>query len=130
MGRHERRSDIARFRRDASRRSLNTYLCEPNDPALDDVPLLKAAASNWLDALSTRVRHCIICNVWIVERRDVGALLLSTPANIRPTSTGTAAVCKACWSSDLPVDALERACASVLSAVVPNGKFEPLETRR
>ena len=71
-----------------------------------------------------------MCSVWIVDRRDVGALLLSTPNVVKPTSVGTAAICASCWEDDLPIDALERACASVLSAVVPNGKFEPLETRQ
>jgi hypothetical protein len=124
MGRHERRVDIARFRRDASR-ALLTYLIEPNDGALIEAPLLRRAAHHWLDALPARVRHCIVCNLWIVNRHEVGALLMSTPDTIRPTSVGTAAVCSNCWNADLPAEALERAAESVLRAVIPNGRFEP-----
>jgi hypothetical protein len=130
VGRHERRVDLARFRRDASRRDLLTFLVEPDDRLLASAPLLQRAAQHWLDALSTRCRHCITCNVWIVDRRDVGALLLTTPAVAKPVSAGTAAVCKACWDADLPREALEKACATVLETVVPNGRFEPMETRR
>jgi hypothetical protein len=59
MGRHERRADIARFRRDASRRDLQTFLVEPDDRLLASAPLLQRAAQHWLDALSVRCRHCI-----------------------------------------------------------------------
>jgi hypothetical protein len=127
--RHQRRAELADFKREASQ-SLLTYLVEPNDPALDRMPLLRAAADNWLDALSVRVRHCIICNVWLVNPQHVGALLLSTPATSKPTSAGTAAVCRTCWDADLPVDVLERACASVLQSAVPNGRFEPHQDAR
>jgi hypothetical protein len=123
--RHERR----RFRREASK-SLLTFLCEPTDPGLNDVPILHQAANHWLDALSVRVRHCIVCNSWLVNRRDVGALLLTTPAVIKANSVGTAAICASCWDDDLPVQALERACETVLHAVIPGGRFEPLDTRR
>jgi hypothetical protein len=130
MGRHERRRDLARFRRVASRTSLLTFLLEPNDQRLNDAPLLKAAASNWLDNLAVRVRCCIICNSWLVDRQHVGALLLSVPATTKPTSAGTAAICCECWTSDLPANALDRACTSALQAAVPNGRFEAQETRR
>jgi hypothetical protein len=86
-----RRPDLRNFRRDASSASLLTFLLEPGDERLSEAPLLKAAARDWLDALSTRCRHCLICNSWIVSRDDVGALLLSTPATINPTCVGTAA---------------------------------------
>jgi hypothetical protein len=127
MGRHERRSDVARFRRDASR-ALRTYLCEPNDPALAGI--LKASACSWCDALEQRVRHCIVCSAWIVNRQHVGALLLTTPDIAKPTSAGTAAICRECWDADLPMQALERAAEHVLQKVIPNGRFEPMETRQ
>lgn len=115
--RHERR----RFRRDASS-VLPTYLREPNDPALAGI--LKASAWSWCDALEQRVRHCIVCSAWIVNKQHVGALLLTTPDIAKPTSAGIAAICRACWDADLPTEALERACASVLQAVILNGRFE------
>jgi hypothetical protein len=123
--RHERR----RFRREASK-SLLTFLCQPTDPALSDIPILQQAANHWLDALSLRVRHCIVCNSWLVNRQHVGALLLTTPAVIKANSVGTAAICASCWDDDLPVQALERACETVLHSVIPGGRFAPLDTRR
>jgi hypothetical protein len=130
MGRHERRADFARYRRDASRRDLLTFLVEPDDGLLATAPFLRRAARHWLDALSTRSRSCIVCSSWLWSEQSVGALLISTPATIRPTSAGTAAICRACWDADLPIDALERACASVLRSVVPNGRFEPHQDAR
>jgi hypothetical protein len=121
------RQERRRFRAEASK-SLRTYLVEPTDPALDGI--LKASANNWLNALSHRVRHCVVCNVWVVDRRDVGALLLTTPDIAKPVSVGTAAVCKPCWDADLGLDALERACETALHSVIPGGHFEPLDTRR
>jgi hypothetical protein len=120
--RHERR----RFRREASK-SLLTFLCEPTDPALSEIPILQQAAHHWLNALSVRVRHCIVCKSWLVNRQHVGALLLTTPDITKPVSVGTAAVCKACWDADLPMQALERAAEHVLrkAMVIPNGRFEP-----
>ena len=120
--RHERR----RFRHEASRAALTTYLCEPTDPAL--YGLLKATANCWLDLLSQRVRHCIVCASWIVDRQSVGLLLLATPAVIKPTSASACAICREC--AGLPLEALERAATTALQAAVPGGRFEPLETRR
>jgi hypothetical protein len=120
--RHERR----RFRHEASRAALTTFLCEPTDPALDG--LLKATANCWLDLLAQRVRHCIICSSWIVDRRNVGLLLLSTPAVVKPTSASACAICREC--ADLPLEALERAATTALQAAVPGGRFEPQQDTR
>jgi len=123
--RHERR----RFRAEAAK-SLLTFLCEPTDPALNDEPLLKAAANHWLDALSVRVRHCICCSSWLVNRRDVGAVLMGTPAVIKANAVGTCGICRECWEADLPLDALERAATAALQLAVPNGRLEPMDARR
>jgi hypothetical protein len=130
MGRHERRADLARYRHDASRRDLLTFLVEPDDGLLATAPFLQRAARHWLDALSTRSRSCIVCSSWLWSEQSVGALLISTPATIRPTSAGTAAVCRECWNADLPAEALEHACETVLQSVIPGGRLEPLDTRR
>lgn len=125
--RHDRR----RYRHDAARSDqLLTFLVPPDDKVLASAPFLHRVAQQWLDALPTRVRHCLVCNVWIVKRQDVGALLISTPAVSRPVSAGSAAVCKLCWDADLGLDVLERACETALKEVIPNGKFEPLDVRR
>jgi hypothetical protein len=126
--RHQRRADLRAFKREAS--SLRTYLVEVDDPGLNDAPLLLRASQSWLDGLSVRARHCLVCNCLIANRTEVGALLMSTPDVARPTSVGSAAICAACWTADLPIDAVERACATVLREVCPNGVFEPLGTRR
>src|SRR5262245_46540603 len=107
MNRRQRRRDLAKFKRDAPG-ALLTFLVPPTDPALNSAPLLKAAASDWMSALSTRVRHCIVCSSWIADRQSVGGLLLAAPATVRPTSASVCAICRACWEADLPLDALER----------------------
>jgi hypothetical protein len=127
--RHRRRADLANFKRNAPG-ALLTYLVPPNDGALSRAPLLKAAADHWLDALRSRARHCIVCSSWLVDRRHVGALLLTTAATTNPTSASTAAVCRECWEADLPIEALERACATVLHEVIPGGRFAPPEVPR
>lgn len=123
------RADRRRFRSEASKATLLTFLCEPTDPALMREPLLHQAAMHWLDALSVRVRHCIVCNSWLVDRRDVGAVLMGTPAVIRANAVGTAAICASCWDADLPPEAIERAATTALQMAVPGGHFEPLERR-
>jgi hypothetical protein len=123
--RHERR----RFRLEASK-SLLTFWCEPTDPALMREPLLHQAANHWLDALSVRVRHCICCSCWLVDRQHVGALLLGTPAVIKANAVGTCGICRECWDADLGIEALERAATAALREALPNGRLAPLETQR
>lgn len=125
--RHERRADIACFRRDASRRDLLTFLVEIDDARLSRAPLLQHTADNWINLLSTRCRHCIICSCWVASKQEVGALLLATPATVRPTSASACAVCKACWDADLGREALERAATAALQEALPGGRFEPQE---
>jgi hypothetical protein len=127
MGRHERRADMRMFRRDASR-ALLTYLVAPDDCALDDVPILRDTARSWLDLLSTRVRNCLICSSWLVNREHVGLLLLATPATAKPTSASCCAICRGC--ARLPMEAIERAAERVLQEALPGGRLEPLDTRR
>ncbi|MGL3109409.1 hypothetical protein [Bradyrhizobium sp. BR 1432] len=90
---------------------------------------MQRTASNWIDALSTRGRHCIVCSSWLVDRQHVGALLLATPA-VRPTSASACGVCRECWDAGLPLEALERAAEHALQEALPGGRLEPLETRR
>ena len=117
--RYERR----RFRAEASKESLLTFLCEPTDPALQREPLLHQAAMHWLGALSVRVRHCIVCNSWLVNRKHIGALLMGTPAVAKANSVGTCAICAACWDADLPAEAIERAATAALQLAAPGGRF-------
>ncbi|WP_027582652.1 hypothetical protein [Bradyrhizobium sp. Ai1a-2] len=124
--RARRRRDVARFRHDAAGGALLTYLVPPGDVRLNAAPLLRTAADNWLDALTTRVRTCIICASWLATRQGVGALLLSTPAVPNPSSAAVAAICSGCWRADLPLAAIDHAVEQTLRSVIPNGKLEPL----
>ena len=124
--RHQRR----RYRREASN-ALLTYLVDVDDP-LDEHPLLQRAARYWCDGLPTMVpmRHCIVCDACLWKKQHVGALLLSTPSSVNPTSATIVGICRRCWD-DLPLDAIEREAEHVLQEVIPNGRFEPhQDTRR
>jgi hypothetical protein len=118
------RAERRRFKAEAERELL-TYLVEPTDPRLDSMPLLKNATRHWLTALKHRVRHCAVCSVWVVDERDVGALLLGVAT--RANSVGTTSICRECWNADLSADVLERACAVALRQAIPNGKFAPMD---
>ena len=80
--RHSRRSDLAVMR---SSGSLLTFLVSVDDARLRSAPQLRQTADRWLDGLSVRVRHCILCSEWLVTRDQVGLLLLAVPAG-RPSS--------------------------------------------
>ena len=122
MGRHERRSDIARFRREASR-ALLTYLVDVDDP-LDAHPLLQRAARYFCDGLTTPPpRNCITCGCWMPRKKYVGALLLSTPA-IKPIIASVVGVCRECWLiRDLSLEVIEREAEHLLQEVIPGGRF-------
>lgn len=61
--RHHRRADLAKIKRNTPG-ALLTYLVEPDDPALDGMPLLKAAAGDWTGRLEDG-RHCLICSSYL-----------------------------------------------------------------
>jgi hypothetical protein len=127
--RHQRRADLAAFRKDASRQLL-TFLVEPADRRLRTAPLLQQTASRWVDAVETRVRHCIVCSAWITSKHDIGAVLLATAITRNPSSVGCCGVCRECWHADLPPCALDRACEVALAEAIPNGRLKPLAARR
>jgi hypothetical protein len=125
MSRHERRASLARYRQEAGN-ALTTYLVDPDQPL--DMPILQAAARSWLDALPRRMRACIVCSGLMWERQRVGWLLLSVP--VVPPKPPAASVCGICIECvDVPMQALEKACAVALQTAVPGGRFEPLDTR-
>ena len=124
--RAQRRADLHEFRRG---RELLTFLVEPDDRRLRTAPLLAQTSDRWLDLLTKRVRHCIVCAAWLHDRRNVGALLLATQADRAPTSASACGVCRECWDAELPMDALERACEQALRLALP-GRLEPMRARR
>jgi len=120
--RHQRRANLASFRRDAAH-GLLTYLIEANDP-LDRTPVLRDAINFWRANAPTRKPICIGCKGQFTgeARVEVAAFLLATS----PASSGSASVsgiCVTCWSG-LSDDELERAALRVLRAFLPNAKFE------
>lgn len=60
--RHHRRADLAKIERNTPG-ALLTYLVEPDEPALDGMPLLKAAAGHWTGLEDGR--HCLICSSYL-----------------------------------------------------------------
>jgi hypothetical protein len=124
MNRHARRSELSRYRRETGG-TLNTFLVDPDKPL--DVPILQNAARSWLDALPRRMRACIVCSGLLWERQRVGWLLLSVPAVPKPPAASVCGICIECV--DVPMQALEKACAVALQTAVPGGRFEPLDTR-
>jgi hypothetical protein len=120
MGRHERRSDIARFKREASRVSLLTYMVAA-DVSLDHHPLLSHALSFWRGNIQQRRPFCPACKANYADDAHPGAFLFVTLA-IAPTSASVSAFCDQCWR-DLPPATIEREAARVLRSIVPNGKF-------
>lgn len=122
MGRHERRADLARYRREAGN-ALDTYLVAVDQPL--DLPILRNAARSWLDALPVRMRSCIVCSGLLWERQRVGLLLLSVPAVTKPPAASVCGICREC--ALLPLAALERAATTALQAAVPGGRLEPLD---
>jgi hypothetical protein len=125
MNRHARRSELARYRQ-VTGGTVNTYLVDPDQPL--DLPILQNAARSWLDALPRRMRSCIVCSGLMWERQRVGWLLLSVPVVPKPPSASVCGIC--CECVDLPLPALERACAIALETAVPGVAFEPLDPRR
>jgi len=122
--RRKRRAELARFRRETDG-ALLTWLVDANDPALHKAPpLLVRAALVCCENLPAAPRHCICCLLLIGHRRELGALLLSTPANAT-SSMSVNAVCNSCWAQQA-LDEIEHAATDVLRAVVPNGYFEAL----
>jgi hypothetical protein len=123
MNRAHRLADVERFRCDADG-ELVSYLVTLDDPRLRDTPLLRRAATWWLDALGTKMRHCFVCGSWMPNRSYVGAVLLATAAT--ETLTASASVCgccRACWQDAEPAK-IERAAAAALRPVAPGAQWE------
>jgi hypothetical protein len=121
MSRHIRRSDLAKFKREAAG-AMDTFLVGTDDPMLAREPLLGAATRWWLAGLSARVRHCFVCGSYLIGSRDVGGVLLATPV-AAPTSVSIHGICSPCWHDDLPADVLEKAAIEALRPAVGKARF-------
>lgn len=121
--RHERRASVARYKRECGG-GLITYLVDVNLEALPQ--LLACARGWWLDALPSMVppRHCFACRACLWDRKDVGALLFSTPS-LPASVTSINAICNRCWT-DRPIEEIECGATKLLRSVIPGGHFEAL----
>lgn len=68
--RHHRRADLAKIKRNTPG-ALLTYLVEPDEPALDGMPLLKAAPGHWTGR-SRRWSSLPHLQFILVTSRDIG----------------------------------------------------------
>jgi hypothetical protein len=124
--RHQRRSDLAHFKREAHREHLLTYLIDATDDAtLNRVPLLSRAVSFWRGNIEQRRPICPACKSGFADGAQPGAYLFATIA-VAPRNASVTTFCSECWR-DLPLDVIERSAERVLQKLLPNGRFEPLD---
>jgi hypothetical protein len=126
--RHQRRCNLAHFKREAHREHLLTYLIDADDDAaLDRMPLLRRATEFWHGNIEQRKPVCPSCkaNYADADVAQPGAYLFATIA-VAPTNAAVTVFCRACWR-DLPLHLIERSAERVLQKVLPGGRFEPIE---
>jgi hypothetical protein len=126
MGRHERRAAVSKFRRELHHSDLLTFLVDAGQVPRDR--RLQQAVAFWRSVIQQRRPYCPNCKANYADDAQPGAYLLTTPAT-GAASVSVTTFCDQCWR-DLPISDIERIAARVLSAVIPNGRFEPLEPRR
>ena len=97
MGRHERRAEIARFRRDAGG-ELTTYLLGTDDRAIHREPYLLEARDFWHAQMSLRKPRCVACEAAFADGAKPGAYLFSR-AQQMPSVASVSVFCTECWST-------------------------------
>jgi hypothetical protein len=118
--RHQRRRDLADFKRDAHKAHLVTFLVDAADDAsLDRHPLLSRALAFWRGNIMQRRPFCPSCKGNYADGTLPGAFLFSTTA-IAPTNASVTAFCDQC-SRDL--DVVEREATRVLRSIIADGKW-------
>ena len=128
MNRHQRRSDLRCFKREAHRAHLVTHLIAADAP-LDGHPLLSHALSYWRSNIQQRRPFCPACKASFADDTHPGAFLFAT-IPVAPTSASVTAFCDECWR-DLSPEQLEREAARVLRNLIPGGRFlDHQDTRR
>jgi hypothetical protein len=118
--RHQRRTDLRSFKREAHNAHLVTYLVDADAP-LDDHPLLCRALSYWRSNIQQRRPFCPACNANFADDARAAAFLFAMPS-LAPTSASVTAFCDQCWNA-LPPDAVQREATKVLRQLIPNGRF-------
>ena len=119
--RHQRRADLADFKRDAHKAHLVTYMiAAADDASLDRHPLLRRALEFWRGNIPQRKLICPACKANYADDAHPGGFLFATTA-IAPTNASVTAFCDECWH--LPPDVIEREATRVLRQLLPGGKF-------
>jgi hypothetical protein len=117
--RHQRRADLADFKREAHKAHLDTFLIDAE--ALDDHPTFARAVSFWRDNVQQRRPFCMMCRSGFADDAVADAFLLAMPS-AAPSSISVTAICSTCWR-DLPDDVIEREATKVLRGLLPRGHF-------
>jgi hypothetical protein len=121
--RHQRRANVADFKRAVHRRHLVTHLVDAAEP-LDGHAVLKDALSFWQKNRVKRRPCCIGCRADLSDPDvEAGAYLFATSPG-SPGVASVSALCCACWH-DLPLDQIEHHALRVLRRLLPGGHFEP-----
>jgi hypothetical protein len=119
--RHQRRANVADFKRRVSGRHLLTYLIDGDDAAsLDSLAVLKDAAAFWQANRASRKPCCIVCKLSLASDETVGGFLFATSPG-SPGIASVSALCVGCWH--LPLDQIEHHAARVLQNLLPGGHF-------
>jgi hypothetical protein len=122
MGRHERRAEIARFRKECSGGHLMTYLV-PAGTAIDHLTI-KRAQAHWEANRLLRQPMCIGCKLIFADNSArVGSFLHAINPAL-PDSASTSAFCEEC-DRDLSNAQVDEICTRVLRRLLPGGVFEP-----
>lgn len=121
MGRHERRTQVARFRREIAGSHLLTFLTDDLD-RIDGEPVLKHALAHWLSVCEARKPICITCKRGFMDGAEPGAYLFAVSPSVA-NAASTSALCRGCWR-DLPICEIEGAATRVLRRLVPRGRLE------
>ena len=121
MNRHQRRSEIANFKRKVSHAGIVTVLVDAGDP-LEGHPLLRDARRWWQGNIRQRRPSCCACKTSFAEAAQPGAFLFSTSSEV-PLSASVTAFCSRCWR-DLPDAEVTRISVKVLRYLLPNAKFD------
>lgn len=118
--RHQRRADVASFRRQASH-GLLTYLIDADDTALAQEPLFSGAVTYWRSGITTRKPVCISCRaVFTAEGAQPGAFLFAV-APAAPKSASVSGICVRCWQR-LSDDEITAMAVRTLRTLMPNAK--------
>ena len=120
--RHQRRADLAHFKRDAHRGHLTTFLiASDDDAAFDRMPTLSRAVTFWRSGIEQRRPFCPACKGNFADDAKAAAFLFAVPA-LAPTSASVTAFCTSCHET-LSASEVDAISTRVLRALSPRGRF-------